>query len=797
MQKPVTRKSATPRKKTASTNRSNHKPATRSSKPAAKQRVRNKDLRGSGLEPLSPERRVDVVAVALGLFGLLSLLAFVPLGGDDGSLLLRNPLMSFLGSAAALLPVFLIGIAFWLLIRGFSWAPAFSTERNLGLGLLFLNLVGWVQFLTRTGMFSDYGGGWLGRLIDRLLVSAFGVLGTAIALFAWFLIAVMLVLDVSLPDLVKSIKAGLAGLDRRIKAERGAPQTSESGGMQPARVAIKPDAPKLVDLSQGFKPISASAEAEPAATEKPSRNAPAAKANTAAAASDLPVTPVESTHVRSPLQANWRMPDMKQILDPASPVFVQSSIDKERARTIEETLASFGVPAHVTEIQHGPTVTMFGVEPDFVETRTGRTRVRVSKITSLTDDIALALAAPSIRVQAPVPGRNFIGIEVPNAEVGRVSLLEMMESDAYKKKRSPLAIALGKNVSGKPVVADLTSLPHLLIAGTTGSGKSVCINTILSCFLINNSPHDLRLVLIDPKRVELTGYNGIPHLLGPVVTNPEQVIGALQWMQREMDSRYQRFSKAGVRNVEDFNQRFPEQHLPYLVIIIDELADLMMLAPDETERSIARLAQLARATGIHLILATQRPSVDVVTGLIKANMPARIAFAVASGVDSRVILDQPGAERLLGKGDMLYQAPDAPGPVRLQGVFVSDAEIQLLVDHWHLEATSPQHHSEPGSASDIEMDTQPQGLPLKQVPLWEEAGESSDDDPVMAEAVDLVRREGRASITMLQRRMRIGYSRAARLVDAMEARGIISPQLPNSQTREVLDYGQAAPPEEN
>ena len=306
----------------------------------------------------------------------------------------------------------------------------------------------------------------------------------------------------------------------------------------------------------------------------------------------------------------------------------------------------------------------------------------MSKITSLVDDLALALAARRIRIQAPVPGKSYVGIEVPNDEVSQVSLREVIESKSFQSKQTPLRFALGKDVSGKSIAVDLADMPHLLIAGTTGSGKSVCINSILSGFLLQNSPSTLRLILIDPKRVELTGYNGIPHLLAPVVVDVERVIAVLQWALLEMDHRYDKFSKTGVRNIIEYNSKFPQDQLPNLIIIIDELADLMMVSPDETERCITRLAQLARATGIHLIIATQRPSVDVVTGLIKANFPARIAFAVASGVDSRVILDQPGAERLLGRGDMLFQSPDAAAPVRLQGVYVSEVEIQRLVDYW-------------------------------------------------------------------------------------------------------------------
>ncbi len=324
---------------------------------------------------------------------------------------------------------------------------------------------------------------------------------------------------------------------------------------------------------------------------------------------------------------------VENILDPASPTFIRAGVDKERAQIIEQTLASFGVPAHVVEIQRGPTVTQFGVEPDFIETRQGRTRVRVSQIVRLTDDLALALAAPRIRIQAPVPGHMYVGIEVPNTEISLVALRELIESDAFKKMRSPLRFALGKDVAGRAAACDLSAMPHLMIAGTTGSGKSVCVNAILSCLLLNNTPAELRLVLVDPKRVELTAYNGIPHLLAPVITETDKVIGALQWVIREMDSRFRKFAESGVRDIKAYNAK-TNPHLPYLVVVIDELADLMMLAAEETERSLTRLAQLARATGIHLIIATQRPSVDVLTGLIKANFPARIAFAVASNTDS-------------------------------------------------------------------------------------------------------------------------------------------------------------------
>jgi S-DNA-T family DNA segregation ATPase FtsK/SpoIIIE len=493
------------------------------------------------------------------------------------------------------------------------------------------------------------------------------------------------------------------------------------------------------------------------------------------------------THVERPA-VPWKLPDITDILDPGGVEAAKSGQDAERASLIEETLKSFGAPVKVVEIHRGPTVTQFGVEPLYLETRNGRTRVRVGKIVALADDLALALAAQRIRIQAPVPGRNYVGIEVPNLEVSRVLLRDVMESEPFKKIRSSLRFALGKDVAGHSKAYDLAAMPHLLIAGTTGSGKSVMVNSILTCLLVNNTPAELRMILVDPKRVELTGYNGIPHLLAPVVVDADQVVGALHWVQREMDARYHRFSQVGSRNINDYNSHHGPP-LPYLLVLIDELADLMMLAPDETERSLSRLAQLARATGIHLVLATQRPSVDVVTGLIKANFPARIAFAVASGIDSRVILDQPGAERLLGRGDMLFQAPDAAAPVRVQGSFVSDPEIQRLVDYWRTQAYELRElNTSTPTAVPVNMDL-PLNAPLRQDGLFSSSDDERPSDPLLSQATEIVRQEGKASISMLQRKLRIGYTRSARLIDQMEERGIIGPSLPTSQVREVLDLG--------
>ena len=530
-----------------------------------------------------------------------------------------------------------------------------------------------------------------------------------------------------------------------------------------------------------------------------------------------------STFTSSVAKKVWRLPDYRTLLASGS----EGDIDREqlvrRAKVIEETLSSFGAPGRVVEINTGPVITQFGVEPDYLIVRGGKkVRVKVGQIAQLDKDIQLALGAKSIRIEAPVPGKGYVGIEVPNEEAALVSLRDVMESKQFNKlgEKSPLTIALGQSVDGAPISADLASMPHLLIAGTTGSGKSVCVNAIIASLLVRNTPDKVKFIMVDPKRVELTGYNGIPHLIAPVVVELERIVGVLKWVTREMDDRYKKFSNAGARNIEDYNQHLMEgEPLPYIVVIIDELADLMMLAPDETERVITRIAALARATGIHLVIATQRPSVDVVTGLIKANFPARIAFAVAGGVDSRVILDQPGAERLLGRGDMLYMSGDSPAPLRLQGVYVSDMEINNINRFWRTQQPDSAPTKTVSALVGDEPPTQLQkpSIPINKVEdkpkptatsthssvpsFWDDEESLSDkpsgngngsrdenahEDELYEEAVEMVRRLNKASVSLLQRRLRIGYTRAARLIDIMEAQGVVGPAVEGSKPREVL-----------
>ncbi|WP_078554579.1 FtsK/SpoIIIE family DNA translocase [Bacillus alkalicellulosilyticus] len=444
----------------------------------------------------------------------------------------------------------------------------------------------------------------------------------------------------------------------------------------------------------------------------------------------------------------------------------QHAIARENAQKLKQTLDSFGVKAEVTKVHIGPAVTKYEIHPNV--------GVKVSKIVSLTDDLALALAAKDIRIEAPIPGKSAIGIEVPNKEVAIVTLREVLDSEENKADKNVLSVALGRDISGEPILAALNRMPHLLVAGATGSGKSVCINGIITSILLKAKPHEVKLMMIDPKMVELNVYNGIPHLLTPVVTEPKKASQALKKVVSEMERRYELFSHSGTRNIEGYNDQIRKSNdegdakqptLPYIVVIVDELADLMMVASGDVEDSITRLAQMARAAGIHMIIATQRPSVDVITGVIKANIPSRIAFGVSSQTDSRTILDGGGAEKLLGRGDMLYLPVGSSKPTRVQGAFLSDDEVETVVE-FVISQQKAQYQEEM--------------IPTEEVKVTEEV-----EDELFNDAVELVLNMNTASVSMLQRRFRIGYTRAARLIDEMEARGIVGP-YEGSKPREVL-----------
>ncbi len=754
-----------------------------------KKSSRSKSRRSSRKTPaptiqISLDIQLDILGYALLAVALLTLLALV--SAERGQLL--GPWVDLLsrtfGWGVYLVPFFVGAVGLYLVLRRFGdRIPRPQPEQVVGVLIIFVALLVTIHFPTTwlTGLTAEaaaaagYGGGALGAGLGQLLLHGLGGVGTALALTAGWIVGVFFVFGVSPAEMLR----GLIGVLERWRESRR--QASAVPLIRPRGTPTAPTRPPqtAADALQIVSRPAGKPSAHPALDYTPQRV------------------------IGGP---PWQLPRLEAILEPGDEQDLDQEILRQQARIIEETLNSLGAPGKVREVSQGPVVTQFGVEPGLSTSGRGKeTRVKVSKIASLADDLALALSAKTIRIEAPVPRKGLVGIEVPNPEVALVALYDIVNSESWTAIPSSLRLALGQDVSGAPFVADLRSMPHLLIAGTTGSGKSVCINSILAAFLLQNTPDDLKLLMVDPKRVELTLYDGIPHLLAPVIVDVERVVGALQWVLREMDGRYRKFANAGARDIVDYNQRLdPEaKKLPYIVVFIDELADLMMLAPQETERAICRLAQMARATGIHLIIATQRPSVDVVTGLIKANFPARIAFAVASTVDSRVILDMPGAERLLGRGDMLFVAPDSPQAVRLQGAFVSDAELHRLVDYWKSGSLGgPDGTLAPVSRT---LPPQPVQLPLQEemvLPSTPAMAQAFEDD-LLPDVLAILLAENRASISLLQRKLRIGYTRSARIMDLLDEKGVVGPPQPGGQTREVnrarvealLRYAGAEPPD--
>jgi DNA segregation ATPase FtsK/SpoIIIE, S-DNA-T family len=455
------------------------------------------------------------------------------------------------------------------------------------------------------------------------------------------------------------------------------------------------------------------------------------------------------------LRGAYRLPDLSLFDVPPS----QNVDDSNRTHILEDTLASFGVGAKVVHIERGPSITRYELKPE--------RGVKISRIASLADDLALALAATSVRIEAPIPGKSAVGIEVPNQTVAVVAIREILDALPNRGQVPPLWMALGKDITGRPVFGDLSMMPHVLVAGATGSGKSVCLNTIIASLLVSATPDQVQMLMIDPKRVELAVFNGIPHLVKEVIADPRLAAGALFEMTKEMESRYERFAKAGVRKIEEYNAKYPQERLPYVIVVIDELADLMLIAPAKVETTIMRLAQLARATGIHLVVATQRPSVDVITGLIKANVPSRIAFAVSSQADSRVILDMNGAERLLGRGDMLYLPIDAPKPIRAQGAFITASEVNRLVEFWARQ-------SRPDNLLDVDV-----------VPVGDDEFARRDVDPLCYEAAKFIIETNYASTAALQSQFSIGHPRAVRVMKQLEDFKVVG-QHEGTKPRKIL-----------
>ncbi|MBX7214126.1 MAG: DNA translocase FtsK [Thermoflexales bacterium] len=816
---------------------------------------------------LTADQWLDIVGAVLIAVAIITLLSALSPGGQGAIMgAWFNFLRTAFGWMAFAAPVVLAAFGYYLIQHHFDNLPRIGLGRVFGLLALFFSLLMGLHVLGMLGGQPDGarlaaesgGGGSTGWALLRLFIAALGQVGAIFATLALIALSLLMATGLTFAHLVDAARRIAQRQPGR--ASVGSPASRETitpswdTPRRPAKPAAGDAAPDLVinglktrrgkegrepkvkvPLAPEPAPPRARASAQGGDADLP----PARVIGTGRAAPKIPVgaTPAVGAAAPSttppPLSSRydsarvWELPAITGLLEQGKDATLQESDIRKKAAVIEDTLRSFGVPGRVTEVNRGPTITQFGVEPGFTELKNGKQqKVKVSRIAGLADDLALALSAPRIRIEAPVPGRAIVGIEVPNGETSLVSLRDILESEDFETlaRKTRLRLALGADVSGHPVVADLTAMPHLLIAGTTGSGKSVCVNGIIAALLMYNAPDTLRFLMVDPKRVELTGYNGIPHLISPVVVDVEKVIGVLKWVTSEMDNRYRTFARHGCRNVLDFNAKAEEgrlaaaaagtpvdpdfKQLPYIVVVIDELADLMMLAPDETEKMICRLAQMARATGIHLIIATQRPSVDVVTGLIKANFPARIAFTVATAVDSRVIIDQPGADKLLGRGDMLVMTPESALPMRAQGCFVGDKEINKIVRHWRAQGgggeedpvtpTLEAPEAPVAVAAGVFSPPPPVGGPLS----WDEAralstaitdvgkgGNGSNADRLFEDAVETVRLQGKASISLLQRRLRIGYTRAARLIEEMEEKGIVGPSVPGSQFREVLGGG--------
>lgn len=616
------------------------------------------------------------------------------------------------------------------------------------------------------------GGGVLGAAFAVALFYLLGETGSKIALVGLAVIAVLLITSVSVSQLFRQLKKvgelffGLFSLLGRFLKEtyRILITSSEEELAQKGKkiAGMDHESPEPVVLPL-LEQLPLEPTVQETASPQPEESFYQKERRLALVEPVESNTPPRYRKTASAFQKYYNLPSLELLVRPTrSGEHLQIKGIKERARLLENTLQSFGVKARVIHVQSGPTVTRFEVQPE--------AGVKVSKIISLSDDLALNLAAPLVRIEAPIPGKAALGIEVPNKIIALVYLREVLEDEAFLGNPSPLTLGLGKDITGVPVMADLTKMPHLLIAGATGSGKSVCLNTILISMLYKVRPDQVRFVMIDPKVVELSIYNGIPHLLMPVVTESKKASLALRNMVKEMGRRYELFAEDGVRDIATYNTMVREgggdaETLPYIVVVIDELADLMLVAPGEVEDSIARLAQMSRAAGIHLVIATQRPSVDVLTGIIKANITSRIAFTVSSQVDSRTILDMAGAEKLLGRGDMLFYPVGAVKPFRVQGAYISEREVKNITDFIKEQGR-------------VEYEDQFNGLDL------DEGGGEEELDQLFADAVELVVRTGQASISLLQRRFRIGYTRAARLIDDLERRGVVG-QYEGSKPREV------------
>lgn len=676
--------------------------------------TKNKSTKSKAVESIDPQVLHQIMAIVLFIFAFILLVSLFGFGGKLGNFLAEN-LRLIIGWSTFVLPFLIFGIAYSL----FNPEEYEITSPTIfGLMLFTFSASGLFHIFVPIAKTSSMaaagnGGGCLGLLIQKMMLSIFNAPVSFVVLLAMSLAGLILATNTPLRNLLGFIKK------------------KESEEKQELKNNIK-----IHETGAGLKPV-----------------APVVQ---------KPVRPERAEAVMSSNQdTNWQYPG-PELVDEMT-TRADSGNVRENAATIQKTLANFGVEVSMSDVNVGPTVTQYTLKPD--------DGIKLEKITTLDKNLALSLAAHPIRIEAPIPGKSLVGVELPNKSPQIVRMRNIVESETFKKLKGGLPIVLGLDVAGHPQIADITKMPHLLIAGSTGSGKSVCINAILLSLLYKNSPNNLKLILVDPKRVELSLYNGIPHLLTPVIVEPDKTVSALKWTVAEMEHRYQVLQEAGKRNINEFNEIKGKEAMPYIVVIIDELADLMAVSANEVEGLICRIAQMARAVGIHLIVATQRPSVDVITGLIKANIPTRIAFSVASNADSRTILDQGGAEKLLGKGDMLFMSAEIAKPRRIQGVFISEKEVSGVTNFVKNQET-PEYNEEilkqgtrnGGGVGDF--------------------GGTPDDD-LFNDAAECVIQAGKASASLLQRRLRIGYARAARLLDLLEEKGVVGP-ADGARPRDVM-----------
>ena len=763
-------------------------------------RKRRKKRSYNGLSFGFPEIEIDdwikkdVIAIFLFVLALISILSFVDLAGGLGEKL--SEIIKILFGWGLILFPFALILWGWKMLKSESIFE--SRVSVFGIVIIVFSVLSFMHiFYDPSAMFeiakAGGGGGILGAILAWTLVSLVGKWGGLIIISALFLISLLLIFDISFIDLLGKIKfarkTNKLNLDKRSgeedndEDEDGEYEEEDDGDIKINMVGkckekkegilssiagkIKRDK-KEPEFS--VKAIEDMNDSDEEYDEKYDKNNKVDNEN-------IEDNFTDSLDNHKQKEKNWKIPS-SSILNGKDSEPTSGNI-KANSNIIKRTLANFGIDIEMGEVNVGPTVTQYTLKP--------AVGIKLSRITALQNDLALALAARSLRIEAPIPGKSWIGLELPNQSVAMVGLKNILNSTEFYNRKSNLSVILGRDVAGNAILANLDRMPHLMIAGSTGSGKTVCVNTLVASLLFQNSPEMLKFIMVDPKRVELTSYNDIPHLLTPVITDPDKAINSLKWSITEMENRYDLLSHLGCRNIESYNQAVRTKYkqreiLPYIIIIIDELADLMATHGREVEAAIVRLAQMARAVGIHLVLSTQRPSVEVITGLIKANITARIAFQVASQIDSRTILDMSGAEKLLGSGDMLYLSGDSNKPKRIQGVFISEEEIQTIVNFLKDQKEEEMEYNEEIT------ETKKSSLDLN-------GNDSIINDDMYDEAVETVINAGKASASLLQRRLRVGYARAARLLDLMEEQGIVGPAN-GAKPREVYGIGEGEDDEE-